>query len=296
MALPGQRIKDPIERQNFRELLSDYQHIEWHYSGRYSVILKAETPSGREVAIKIPRNNNSLCNRLFMSEVQTVSALKPIFPHQNLVEYIEETYEPYPALVMEWLPGVTLAEYWQLNGQYMNFENIVTLMLGITKVLRLAHDLSRVHLDIHPQNIIFRGYETNSPPVLLDWGLSAYINSSGVVTSPVYRHKSRPSFAIPFEYAAPEQFDNDFGFCCPKTDVYRLGLIFHDLLSNSDDDPALNRSNHASALAFEFEASIITAPCMFSDMLQASLKQHVKDRCSLDEFGRGLAGIVGTTW
>ena len=280
------------ERNGFRKLLDAYQHIEWKYNGYSSVILKGENISGQEVAIKIPRSNHPLSDSIFISEVEAAGMLKTIVPHDNLVSFITETADPYRALIMEWIPGVTISEYWELNGYDIEFGQAIRLMLGITKALRSTHKLGRVHLDIRPQNIIFRGYEPDSPPVLIDWGLSGVIRSSGGLTSPVYDQDRRPRISP--EYAAPEQLSKNFGLPSQKTDVYRLGLIFHDLLCDSGDDPARFRKNQKSALGFE--PSPIEGPPSLVRLLHSSLQKQVSERCTLEEFGKELSDMTGTTW
>ncbi len=84
-----------------------------------------------------------------------------------------------------------------------------------------AHEQGVVHLDLTPDNVLFRSVDDSwDVPKVGDWGLARRLDDA-----------TDPDGVTP-PYAAPEQFENDGGDALDeRTDVYQLGALLYRLLT-----------------------------------------------------------------
>jgi len=118
---------------------------------------------------------------------------------------------------MEYMDGGDLGE--RLGS--MDFEQALWTAIRITTAVRHAHRRGVAHLDLKPQNILFRTVDGKwDVPKVADWGLSKHLlNHSQTIDGMSPR------------YAAPEQFNEDIGKKDDITDVYQLGAVFYELFT-----------------------------------------------------------------
>jgi serine/threonine protein kinase len=96
------------------------------------------------------------------------------------------------------------------------------LSARIAEGIRYGHRHGIAHLDIKPTNILLR----NTPegkwdyPKVSDWGLAKML----------LEHSNSIEGISP-TYAAPEQFDEDFGSTDDITDIYQLGAVVYALIT-----------------------------------------------------------------
>lgn len=66
----------------------------------------------------------------------------------------------------------------RINSRQGNFSlaEIRQFVVGMAKGLKEMHDNGIMHRDIKPENIMLRG-ETGLDPIIVDFGLAAYVNS-----------------------------------------------------------------------------------------------------------------------
>lgn len=104
----------------------------------------------------------------FLREARTLAH----FDHPNIVRvrnYFEENGTAY--LVMDYVEGVSLAEYVQKKGGKISEKLAVDIMMPILDGLREVHDMGFLHRDIKPQNIHI---SAAGRPLLLDFGAARF--------------------------------------------------------------------------------------------------------------------------
>ena len=121
----------------------------------------------RPVAMKVlPRLGASAAARL-RREARAMAALQ----HAHLaVIHVMESWRGAPVLVLEYLPGGTLAD--RVRQGPLSVSEVVSIFAVLTEVLRHIHNAGYLHRDIKPSNI---GFTLHGAPKLLDFGLAQMI-------------------------------------------------------------------------------------------------------------------------
>ncbi len=126
-----------------------------------------------------------------------------------------------PYIVMQYLEGVTLAEYLKQKGGKLGPAETLAVVRQVCSGLSFIHHHGLVHRDIKPQNI-FIGADLHA--TILDLG--------------VVRDKSAPGLTKPGAmvgtpyYMSPEQIQNTTEID-RRTDVYALGAVIFELLTGA---------------------------------------------------------------
>ncbi len=194
------------------ELNHLYNEAEFIGSGGFARVFKARSKDGRVVAVKIPINLDEEIGKSFLREITSWQRLN----HSNIVSLFDANILPIPYLEQEYMEGGNLDSLKKPFGVAQACE----IVFDIAEGLKYAHGQGIVHRDLKPQNILLTRDEV---PKITDWGLSRVMAESRSLTP----HGYTPA------YAAPEQISpKKFGKPDERTDIYQLGVIFYNLLTN----------------------------------------------------------------
>jgi len=133
--------------------------------------------------------------------------------HSNIVKIFSYNILPVPYIEMELCDSCLedIEKPLQLNlAMYYIHE--------IAEGLHYAHQHNIAHFDLKPQNILLK----NDVPKITDWGLSRVLTIHGTTT-----------IGISLPFAAPEQFSTKYGEKDEKTDIWQLGILFYNLITNT---------------------------------------------------------------
>ncbi|MBA3943672.1 MAG: serine/threonine-protein kinase [Herpetosiphonaceae bacterium] len=189
--------------------------------GMGAVYLAEDVRLRREVAIKIcstrglPPNEAQAAADLFQSEALTLARLR----HPGLTavwDYFNEGEDWY--LVMEYVPGITLRDLLVQQGGRLAQQKVSSYAGQLCDVLNYLHTRTPpvVFRDLKPSNIMVMPDDTLK---LIDFGI-ARLFSPG-------KHADTAQFGTP-GYAPPEQYG---GQTEPRSDVYSLGVVVHQMLT-----------------------------------------------------------------
>ena len=133
------------------------------------VYLAEDMALGRQVAMKtLPRVSLDQIKRL-RGEARAMAAVT----HSNLaVIYGAETWRGTPLLIVEYLPGGTLAH--RLLKGALGLEETVALGEAMAGALDRMHGVGMMHLDVKPSNV---GFAEDGTPKLLDFGLARLLEA-----------------------------------------------------------------------------------------------------------------------
>ena len=198
--------------------------------GMGAVYLAQQSRPARAVAVKVlipasgldPDQQRIFLER-FRREADTVAKLE----HNNILpiyEYDEAIVDGQRLayLVMPFIRGGTLRERideFKRQGRQFELSTIASYISQIANALSYAHSLGVIHRDIKPGNLLFH---QDGRLLLSDFGIVRLIAMPSLTTA--------GSFLGTAEYASPEQVSA--AELDPRSDIYSLGIILYELLTN----------------------------------------------------------------
>ncbi|MBK7454157.1 MAG: protein kinase [Anaerolineales bacterium] len=204
--------------------------------GMAEVYLGEHKSLNRKVAVKIMRDHveHDPDTRLrFEREARVVAGLR----HPNIIQMFDyDLVEGQPCLIMEYVPGATLANY--LKALHARKEKlppnmIARIISALAAAIDYAHSHHIVHRDIKPANVMLRSasgpVNADEPlpadvePILTDFGLVRLLDSSIQTSSGTV--SGTPA------YMSPEQARGDK--VSRKSDIYSLGVILYEMLAGA---------------------------------------------------------------
>lgn len=190
--LPGYTIRRAIHRGGFGE------------------VYYATSDEGRETALKLLQNNLEV-------ELRGVRQCLNL-SHPNLVTLfdVKQDDDGDYWIVMEYVPGDTLAEVIRKNPNGLSQSETAHWMEGIAAAVSHLHSRGLVHRDLKPGNVFSSGDTVK----VGDVGLSKFIAPS--------KQSAQTQSVGTVYYMAPEVAQGKYG---PAVDQYAMGVIAYELLT-----------------------------------------------------------------
>ncbi len=182
--------------------------------GMARVYLATQESLERSVVIKVLNrelSNDPVIRRQFAEESRLIARLN----HPNIVQVIEQGTDDQGAawFVMPYIKSISLAQI--IARDDIPLTRRIDIAAQIAKALAYAHHNGIVHRDIKPSNILV-DYEGHVR--LVDFGIAGYFGIAD----------AEDLVMGTAGYMAPEQ---QSGSTCPRSDIYALGMIMHELFT-----------------------------------------------------------------
>lgn len=213
-------LDDPEDRR-----FGDYELIEKIASGGMGVVYRAQQLSlDREVAVKLFAADPSVADALlerFRNEARHAGRLQ----HPNIVPVYEiGRYQNLHYFSMGLVRGPSLGK-WLKQHPGAPARQLAQWMRTIAEAVEYAHQVGILHLDLKPSNVLI---DERGAPQVADFGLAHRIVDAA---------EGRVMVAGTPAYMAPEQASATERRLDPRTDVWGLGAILHEMLTGAAPFP-----------------------------------------------------------
>jgi len=163
--------------------------------------------------VPIPSNEQRLADKR-ARYIRREGRLLKRLSHPHIVRLYDVVSEPRTALILEMLPGQTLAHLIDTSPRRMVLTDVAQLGLHLCAAIHYLHQHNILHLDLKPSNII------------ADRGFAKLIDPS--IARPPGRGKPG---AGTHHYLAPEQARGDL--LTPATDVWGIGAVLFEATTDA---------------------------------------------------------------
>ena len=183
------------------------------------VYLARDEELGRLVAVKLPKSNAFSTDAEvegFLAEARFAARLK--HPAIVVVHDIGRDANGLIFIVQEYIEGTTLQN--EIRRQRVSVDRAVRIAMRVAEALQAANSQGLVHRDLKPSNILL---DQAGEPHVTDFGLA--IQEDG------QRLRSGEIAGTPL-YMAPEQVRGETHRLDGRTDLWGLGVVFYQLLTN----------------------------------------------------------------
>ena len=214
---------DPFVRRVLRDLAGHektrgdrFERLGPIGEGATAVVHRArDSQLGREVALKVLKASKltDVLRERFRREARAAAGLS----HPNVVAVLDADADADPPwLAMELVDGRPLSE---VSG--IELRARLELLEKAARGVAAAHAAGIVHRDLKPANILVTA---SGEPKVVDFGLAHVLDTRAELT------RTGTTLGTPL-YMAPEQVEGRPDAISPRTDVYALGAILHEMLA-----------------------------------------------------------------
>ena len=185
--------------------------------GMANVYKATDITDGKTVAIKILREE-FYSNEEFLRRFKNESKAIALLSHPNIIKVYDVVFtNKMQSIVMEFVDGITLKEYMELQGKLL-WKDAVHFLLQILKALAHAHDKGIVHRDIKPQNVMLL---PDGSIKITDFGIARFARSESRTLT------DRAIGSV--HYISPEQARG--GHTDQRADIYSIGVMLFEMLT-----------------------------------------------------------------
>ncbi len=215
-------------RRRLPERIGPYRVVGLLGEGGMGAVYRAEqsAPIRREVALKLVRSGLDSASVLarFDAERQMLARMD----HPNVATILDAgtADDGQPYFVMELVRGVPITDYCRAGRLPLRAR--VMLFLDVCRAVRHAHRRGVVHRDLKPSNILVTVVGGRPVVKVIDFSIAKALDAPRLETA--FRTRTGQMVGT-LEYMSPEQARGAVEAIDTRSDVYSLGVVLYELLS-----------------------------------------------------------------
>ena len=192
-------------------------------------LAQQEKPMRRRVAIKII--SEAISGRESMARFAAERQALAMMDHPNIAKVLDDgvTEDDRPFFAMELVKGIPITQY--CDEHELTIENRIQLLCSVCDAVAHAHQKGIIHRDLKPSNLLV-SVNSGQPMVkVIDFGLAKSLEH--------YARLTEESIVTEFgrvvgtlQYMSPEQADAGELDIDTRADVYALGVVLYQLLTD----------------------------------------------------------------
>jgi serine/threonine-protein kinase len=209
----------------------------WDEPGGIVVIVKVLRPDALQ-GDSLPRfRREAEVLRLLSTQARPNPYIVRYFDHAIAqIQTADGTELALPFTVLEYVAGPTLDQVLEKHrGTGMSVERVRRLVRQIVHALELVHSQEVVHRDLKPSNILIASEGGAEVAKITDFGI--------VKRRDMNLHRTTALAGASLGYAPPEQYEQGNDRVSPKTDIFSLATIIHEMLAGQRAFPFIEREN-----------------------------------------------------
>ena len=157
--------------------------------------------------------------------------------HPNIVNVFSRFEENGTAyMVMEYMDGITLKSYLKENGNVLDVDTTITILLSVIKALKEVHKQGALHRDIAPDNIFIM---QDGSIKLFDFGAGKF---PGDDKSLFHENVVKPGYAPPEQYKDDNDGRGNDDKQGPWTDIYALAATMYRCITGVVPADSMDRA------------------------------------------------------
>ena len=219
----------PEAGESVGTMIGFYKLLEKIGEGGFGEVYVAEQrePVKRRVALKIIKlgmDTKQVVAR-FEAERQALA----LMDHPNIAKVLDAgaTSTGRPYFVMELVKGIPITKY--CDQERLRTAERLDLFVKVCHAIQHAHQKGIIHRDIKPSNILVTLHDGVAVPKVIDFGIAKA--TQGELTDKTVYTQFQQFIGTP-AYMSPEQAEMSGLDVDTRSDIYSLGVLLYELLTN----------------------------------------------------------------
>ncbi len=225
----GRREAECLAPGDVGRQIGAYRLLERLGAGGMGVVWRAEQlePIRRQVALKILRGGWDPEVLRFRFEAERRSLA--LMDHPAIARFYDAGSDDHgqPFFVMELVEGTPISDF--VRGRRMTVDERLALFASVCRAVQHAHQRGIIHRDLKPTNILVSEVDGVAMPKVIDFGIAKAIDPDSQV-APFGTVEGQVLGTL--EYMSPDQAGGKSGELDTRTDVYSLGAMLLEVLTD----------------------------------------------------------------